>query len=134
MTESWLPIPRIRAVADGGVEADLAIPLDSPWFVGHFPGRPILPGVTWLAAIADLVRRDGVQAGRPVEVVGFRNVRFKRQVEGAARALLVVAPVDAGKPGELKFEVRLAGETICHGLIAVRPPGAPDGTPVADPP
>ncbi len=32
-----------------GVELSLVIPEDSPYFVGHFPGLPILPGVTQLA-------------------------------------------------------------------------------------
>ena len=120
MGGSWLARPEIVASTDGGVDAVLEIPSDSPWFAGHFPGRPVLPGVAWLHTAAELVRKHVRRGGRTLEVSGFRNVRFLRSIESGVRASLVVGVPVAGRPNELRFEVRIEGEAVCRGLVAVR--------------
>jgi len=59
---------------------------NEPFFPGHFPGRPIMPGVLVLEAMAQTA---GVLAfksmpeeeqGRPVYFLGIDNVRFRKLV------------------------------------------------------
>ncbi|MBI5501363.1 MAG: hypothetical protein HY907_14045 [Deltaproteobacteria bacterium] len=122
MGDVWLSRPELAASSEAGVEAAVDIPADAPWFSGHFPGRPVLPGVVWLYAAAEVVRENARRGGRPVEIAGFRNVRFRARVVGAARAVIVVGPAVGARAGELRFEVRIDGEPVCRGLIAVRYP------------
>ena len=122
MGDVWLSRPTIVASNEAGVEAVVDIPSDSPWFSGHFPGRPVLPGVVWLFAAAEVVRESARRDGRAVEVGGFRNVRFRTRVERAVQAAIAVGPATGARPGELRFEVRIDGESVCRGLIAVRYP------------
>ena len=59
---------------------------NEPFFPGHFPGKPIMPGVLIVEAMAQTA---GVLAfksipeeeqGRPVLFLGLDNVRFRRPV------------------------------------------------------
>ncbi len=56
---------------------------DAPFFSGHFPGRPTLPGVLMCEAIAQLgavaVLSDDRYAGRLPLFGGLDKARFRRQ-------------------------------------------------------
>jgi 3-hydroxyacyl-[acyl-carrier-protein] dehydratase len=61
-------------------------PYTEPFFPGHFPGRPIMPGVLIVEAMAQTA---GVLAfksvpkedcGKPVYFLGLYNVRFRKPV------------------------------------------------------
>jgi len=58
---------------------------DEFWFAGHFPGRPVMPGVLTIEAIAQAgavaVRADEANTGKIPFFAGIDNVRFKRVVE-----------------------------------------------------
>lgn len=67
--------PGVRAVGLKAVSGG------EPYFAGHFPGRPIMPGVLIIEALAQLgavclLARDGPQ-GRLVLFGGIRNARFR---------------------------------------------------------
>ena len=57
---------------------------DEPFFAGHFPGRPTLPGVLMVEALAQLggmaVLADPRYAGKLPLFGGIERARFRRQV------------------------------------------------------
>lgn len=58
---------------------------EEPFFGGHFPGRPTLPGVLMVEALAQVgaiaVLREPRYAGKLPLFGGIDGVRFRRQVE-----------------------------------------------------
>lgn len=63
-----------------------AVSGNEPFFQGHFPGRPVMPGVLVLEAMAQTgailayKSSDGVADGKTVFIVGATEVKWKKMV------------------------------------------------------
>lgn len=110
----------------------LAIPSSGPLFEGHFPGRPILPGIGLLdlalRALGDAAR-DGAHtsahAGAGLRAV--ETLRLRSLVRPGDRLGLDATP--SGPGGAMRLEVRRGAEIVAGGVVI---PGSPDRpTPVA---
>ena len=89
---------------------EFCIPDDHPSLPGHFPGRPVVPGVVLLdAAIALILAR------RPGRVVGIPSVKFTRQV--APGQLVQVSCGEGG--GRIAFACTVDGRPALHGSVAL---------------
>ena len=52
----------------------------SPWFDGHFPGQPILPGIAMIAMAFDAAREKEAREGNRIRLKAVKRVRFKKPV------------------------------------------------------
>ncbi|MCE9637611.1 MAG: hypothetical protein K8T90_18080, partial [Planctomycetes bacterium] len=59
------------------LERVLTLHADAPWFAGHFPGEPILPGMCHIEFAASVVR-DASDA--PLALAAVVRARFSRKV------------------------------------------------------
>jgi len=64
-----------QASGDDQMVLDAEVLPDSPWFDGHFPENPTLPGIAQLEMAIDTIR---LVSKKNLSVTGFRKVRFKR--------------------------------------------------------
>lgn len=85
------------------------------YFEGHFPGRPILPGITQIALVADVLRRElGASALRAV-----RHARLRQLVApGDALDLAVKSAVG----GSVRFELRCGADAVTNGELELGEP------------
>jgi 3-hydroxymyristoyl/3-hydroxydecanoyl-(acyl carrier protein) dehydratase len=97
------------------VTLSIEIPGIGPLFEGHFPGRPILPGIAELV----LVARALAPGGNAAEVSAIPFTRFRGLVL-PAETLSVAASPRGG--GIVRFDVRRAGTLVANGAMAF---GAP---------
>lgn len=74
------------------------IPADHPAFAGHFPGRPIVPGVLLLAEVI-----EAVVAQRGAAPMQLGTVKFLAPVGPDAELRI---EWDEGAGGRLRFEVQ----------------------------
>lgn len=98
---------------------------NEPYFLGHFPIRPIMPGVLILEAMA---QATGILAFKTLGhvpdgsslyyLVGIDNARFKQPVEPGDQLILEVECVKE-KRGIWKFEGKamVDGKLVCSAEI-----------------
>ena len=119
-------------VRDTSIHAVKAVTINEPFFQGHFPGRPIMPGVLIIEALA---QAGGVLAieslglagsGKLVYFMGIDGVKFRKPVEPGHLLDLHVKILQA-KRNICKFEGRamlgdqLATECQFTAMIADPP-------------
>ena len=91
---------------------------DATWFAGHFPARPLLPGVAMMDLVDDSIRAFWPDAEHAaLEVTAYRRVRFRQRVEPHASLRVRVRRVDGER---LRFAVELGGSAACTGECSVR--------------
>jgi 3-hydroxyacyl-[acyl-carrier-protein] dehydratase len=93
-------------------EADLLVASGHPSLAGHFPGRPIVPGVVLL----DCVLREAEQwLGRPLQVSGLSQAKFTAPLLPQERARMQLR-LDGS---ELHFHIARDGTLIAQGALAL---------------
>lgn len=80
------------------VRGERWFPADEPFFAGHFPGLPVVPGVFLLESLAECARRALAEEapGRRFTLTGVTGVRFRRRVEPGDRAQFEARPLTDG--------------------------------------
>jgi 3-hydroxyacyl-[acyl-carrier-protein] dehydratase len=91
---------------EGANVFEFNFPLENPVFAGHFPGRPILPGVVQLEMVR--VASESVLNG-PLEIREIRKAKFQRAIA----------------PGEtMRMELKLSND---EGMVRARATFSVDG-------
>ena len=97
---------------DVRIKALKNVTINEPFFGGHFPSRPVMPGVLMLEALAQAAallsfESMGTEPGDDTVVyfVGIDGARFKRPV-GPGDQLILEARIDRAKAGIFKYKTR----------------------------
>ena len=122
-----LMIDRVRECEPGKrIVAIKNVSANEPHFQGHFPGRPIMPGVLILEAMAQaagvlVFSAEGAaqQSERSVYYyVGIDNARFKKPVvPGDQLEIEVVFERQLKTIYKFQCTARVAGETVAEATI-----------------
>ncbi len=116
----FLLVDRVLTLEKGvAIRALKNVSINEPQFTGHFPHRPVMPGVLMIEALAQaatllaLVTADlELDDNSVVYFVGIDNARFKRPVEPGDQLFLDVK-LDRAKAGIYKFSGQvLVGEEV----------------------
>lgn len=99
-----------------GLTAEVHVPPGSPWFDGHFPGAPVLPGIAQLGMVFDLIRHA---FGDPLKVTEVSRVRFKQLILPDDRLLVTAEPRPA-RDGCYLFRIIKGDELVCSGTMVVQ--------------
>ena len=118
-----MPNKRLKALKN--------VTINEPFFGGHFPHRPVMPGVLVLEAMAQasslLLTYPGSDDGPDTDTLyyfaGIDNARFKRPVI-AGDQLIIEVTADRARAGIYKYHAvaTIDGEVACEAdlMCAVR--------------
>lgn len=96
-----LPTIDVRRVEQDVLELEFTLAADCVWFAGHFPDRPILPGVVQVGWAAHFAAEWANHDTPPTQI---RRLKFKRPLLPDARVGLRLQRQGAA----IGFEYRLA--------------------------
>lgn len=110
---------------DQRIKALKNVSINEPFFLGHFPSRPVMPGVLMLEALAQAAALlsfesmgSDIDDDTVVYFVGIDGARFKRVVEPGDQ-LILEASIDRVRAGIYKYRARasVAGETAVEAEL-----------------
>jgi 3-hydroxyacyl-[acyl-carrier-protein] dehydratase len=133
-----LLVDRVESLdPESGIVAIKAVTINEPFFQGHFPGRPIMPGVLIVEALAQAAGVLAVEAlglagsGKLVYFMAIENAKFRQPVEPGVLLRLEVEFVQKRSSvckfaGRAMIEGKLAAEANFTAMIA-DPPAQQEG-------
>jgi beta-hydroxyacyl-ACP dehydratase FabZ len=114
----FLLVDRVREIAEDRIVALKNVSWNEPFFQGHFPGMPIMPGVLQVEAMAQAGAILAVRSGDfdPVRQVVFfmaiDNVKFRKPVVPGDQLVIEVVPLRKGRIWKMKGEIRVDGQVV----------------------
>jgi len=100
MSDTWMPV------------GQFAIAADHPSLPGHFPGRPVVPGVVLLDHALALVLPPPARPMAPC------RIRFMAVIRPGEAVDTLAGPAHGGR---IDFIGRRGGQTVLRGSVAVAP-------------
>ena len=122
-----------RLELDRSITAIKAVSVNEPFFQGHFPGRPIMPGVLIVEALAQAAgvlaveSLDLANSGKLVYFMAIEGAKFRQPVEPGVLLQLDVEFIQKRASvckfaGRASVDGKLAAEANFTAMIADPPP------------
>jgi beta-hydroxyacyl-ACP dehydratase FabZ len=114
----FLLIDRVVEVSEDKIVAIKNVSFGEPYFQGHFPGMPVMPGVLQVEAMA---QAGGILAGQTggfdpeKQVVYFMSidgVKFRQPVTPGDQMVIEVEPLRKGRVWKMKGTVKVDGKVV----------------------
>lgn len=122
----WSLVDRVVDVDPGrGARARKLASANEPYFAGHFPDVPVMPGVLLCESLAQLGALVAGEEGPPPELCEVRRARFRRPVEPGTTLDLGVTLMEAGPPLVFDGTVEVEGQVVAEVQFALRVPARP---------
>ncbi|MFA6898942.1 MAG: hypothetical protein WC256_01895 [Desulfurivibrionaceae bacterium] len=111
MVSEFVEIGSIKLKKDE-ISAQVTTDGQSPWFSGHFPDNPILPGIAQLKMVADIIaasREDDVRT------TGLSRIKFRKIVRPGE--LLDIRATIGQMKDQYMFRITCGTDEVCSGMM-----------------
>jgi UDP-3-O-[3-hydroxymyristoyl] N-acetylglucosamine deacetylase/3-hydroxyacyl-[acyl-carrier-protein] dehydratase len=118
----FLLVDRVLKIEGNKIVAVKNVTMNEPFFQGHFPGHPIMPGVLQLEAIAQVAGIVLIKQGETVNQVAYfmsaEDVKWRKPVvPGDVLVIEVELTKVRGKIGKAKGVCKVAGEVVSEAEV-----------------
>jgi UDP-3-O-[3-hydroxymyristoyl] N-acetylglucosamine deacetylase/3-hydroxyacyl-[acyl-carrier-protein] dehydratase len=125
----FLMVDKVVKIDGNKITAIKNITHNEPYFQGHFPGHPIMPGVLQLEAMAQvagiLMLRQAANAGQLAYFMAADSVKWRKPVlPGDVLVIEVELTKSRGKIGKAKGVCKVGNETVSEAEITFMLHGA----------
>ena len=110
----WYSLLSLKKNTDNTLSASVTVGDDSPWFSGHFPDNPILPGIAQLNIIAEVI---ALSRQENLCIKTLRRVKFKKIVQPGERLELHILTKD--ETNHYTFRITSELQDVCSGTISL---------------
>lgn len=118
----FLMVDRVLKVEADKVVALKNVTVNEPYFQGHFPGHPIMPGVLQLEAMAQvagvLMMRPGENEGKVAYFMSANNVKWRKPVRPGDQLIIEVTMGKMrGKIGKAQGVCKVGDEVVSEAEV-----------------
>ena len=118
----FLMVDRVTTIEGSHIVAQKNISINEPYFEGHFPNHPIMPGVLQLEAIAQvagiLMLKKAENIGKLAYFMAAENVKWRKPViPGDVLTIDVELTKSRGKIGKAIGKCLVDGEEVSEALV-----------------
>lgn len=118
----FLMLDRVAKIEGNTIVGVKNVTINEPFFQGHFPGHPIMPGVLQLEAIAQvagiLLIRNAQAVGQIAYFMSAENVKWRKPVlPGDMLVIEVELTKSRGKIGKAKGVCKVRGDVVSEADV-----------------
>jgi 3-hydroxyacyl-[acyl-carrier-protein] dehydratase len=120
----FLLVDRVLEVSENKIVALKNVSVNEPFFQGHFPGHPVMPGVLILEAMAQAgallaTRSSGFDAATQViYFMAIDKAKFRKPVVPGDQLILEMTTLrGGGKVWKLRGEAKVAGTLVSEAEL-----------------
>lgn len=119
----FLMVDRVTRIEGNTITAVKNVTINEPYFQGHFPNHPIMPGVLQLEAIAQvagiLMLKQAENAGKIAYFMSAESVKWRKPVRpGDTLVIKVELTKSRGKIGKARGACSVNGEVVSEADVA----------------
>jgi UDP-3-O-[3-hydroxymyristoyl] N-acetylglucosamine deacetylase / 3-hydroxyacyl-[acyl-carrier-protein] dehydratase len=118
----FLMVDRILEMSDTEITGIKNVSINEPFFQGHYPGQPIMPGVLILEAMAQisgiLLSRHLEHAGKVAVLLSLDRVKMRRPAMPGDQLVLKAQALHVRpRTGHCKCQALIAGDVACEAEV-----------------
>ncbi len=112
----WYTVIAANRDSEGAVLAKVTTDAQSPWFSGHFPGDPILPGIAQLHMVIECIGRVLQQK---LLLQNLARVKFKKLIRPGD--VLDIHATAGKQDNNYTFSIQHNNQQVCSGRLVLIP-------------
>ncbi|HID03131.1 MAG TPA: hypothetical protein EYP18_08000 [Desulfobacterales bacterium] len=112
----WYSYISINLEKDNAITAQVTTDPQSPWFKGHFPNDPILPGIAQIHMVTETIAKV---LQKDLSLQSLTRIKFKKIIRPGD--ILDIHAMAGKIDNQYSFRITSKQEDVCSGRLVLAP-------------